>query len=642
MPINLLLLSRHTSLHELVRVLITKYPSYFVILFETDNYQELDQLKIIQIVKSFDEPLLIENSKCFPVLKILYEGLYFNNENARHTLNSFLHVHLLPGNFDFKENSKGKHNSSQLYLGGNKDKRMTRKIFHPSPERLIDKIVLMKSNKYYRFGDVTYQCGHYWKESIQFILNHPETFKNTILYKYLHNLPSKKHDYCDRYIRIISNYVNQNKTNISLPLDFELVIHIRAGDVVVHDWFLNKNYKKIIQNHVQKYKIRKCTFCIAFHYGDFTEKNLWIFNDKKHNENITKIRKLLGDLMSQFPNLVFDVYSNKNVDHDFVYMIYSNYLVVDKGYFGKLIYDIRRRMSINKQSLLSLNKFQMEKEVLLRNNRIGTHKKILEKISHHPMSLINPKKTYPDQQICFLTYGDHKFARSKQRICNEAKRLGLFDKIIIKSKNDLLVESSEFKKKLKSNPRLQKIFAAPRGGGYWIWKPFVILEQLRKMDENDVLIYTDAGCTVPVGNDGKKQQTKEKLQEYISVVNQSEKGVLAFKNPHIDHVWTTGDIFRYFKTFDDPKVYNTRQFSGGRLHVIRKCNHSMKLYERWWEITHTKPNFYTDNPSSTQNFPRFVENRHDQSVFSILCKVHGVEEEYSWDKIPIKATHIHG
>ena len=313
-----------------------------------------------------------------------------------------------------------------------------------------------------------------------------------------------------------------------------------------------------------------------------------------------------------------------------------------KGYFGKLIYDIRRRMSINKQSLLSLNKFQMEKEVLLRNNRIGTHKKILEKISHHPMSLINPKKTYPDQQICFLTYGDHKFARSKQRICNEAKRLGLFDKIIIKSKNDLLVESSEFKKKLKSNPRLQKIFAAPRGGGYWIWKPFVILEQLRKMDENDVLIYTDAGCTVPVGNDGKKQQTKEKLQEYISVVNQSEKGVLAFKNPHIDHVWTTGDIFRYFKTFDDPKVYNTRQFSGGRLHVIRKCNHSMKLYERWWEITHTKPNFYTDNPSSTQNFPRFVENRHDQSVFSILCKVHGVEEEYSWDKIPIKATHIHG
>ena len=435
-------------------------------------------------------------------------------------------------------------------------------------------------------------------------------------------------------------------------MERELVIHIRAGDVVVHDWFLNKNYKKIIQNHIRKYKIRKCTFCIAFHYGDLIEKNLWIFNEEKHQKNISKLEKLLENVMNQFPNLVFDIYSNENVDHDFVYMIYSNYLVIDQGYFGKLIYNIREQMRISNSMVLSLNKFQMEKEVLLKKRSVQllhsksdqceNYKNILEKISHHPLSLIEPLKTYPDQKIIFVTYGDQKFTNSKKRICREAEKLNLFDKVVAKSRNDLLTESSEFNKKMKNNLHLRKIFSAPRGGGYWIWKPFVILEQLREMDDNDVLIYTDAGCTVPVGNDVKKQKTKEKLREYISVVNQSEKGVLAFKNPHIEHVWTRGDIFRYFKTLGDPKIYNTRQFSGGRLHVIRKCSHSIKLYEKWWEITHTKPHFYTDDPSSTQNFPRFVENRHDQSVFSILCKVHGVEEEYSWDKIPVKVTHIHG
>ena len=33
-----------------------------------------------------------------------------------------------------------------------------------------------------------------------------------------------------------------------------------------------------------------------------------------------------------------------------------------------------------------------------------------------------------------------------------------------------------------------------RGYGYWIWKPKIILESLKQLPENDILIYLDAGC----------------------------------------------------------------------------------------------------------------------------------------------------
>ena len=36
----------------------------------------------------------------------------------------------------------------------------------------------------------------------------------------------------------------------------------------------------------------------------------------------------------------------------------------------------------------------------------------------------------------------------------------------------------------------------PRGGGYWVWKPWIIVDTLRQMKENDVLVYVDSGQTV--------------------------------------------------------------------------------------------------------------------------------------------------
>ena len=232
----------------------------------------------------------------------------------------------------------------------------------------------------------------------------------------------------------------------------------------------------------------------------------------------------------------------------------------------------------------------------------------------------------------FLNYGDQKFILSRKRISLEAQNLNYFDKIITETediKNDLeIIDCLE-------NPNFKKVFNARRGGGYWLWKPYIIYKHLQLLNDNDILIYSDSGSTIP-----NRKSTINKLNKYVDIVKNSDKGVLAFRNPHIESKWTKGDVFKHFNCLDNKDIYNTRQFSGGRLQIIKKCEYSLKIYKLWWDTAKNYPNLFDDSTSITKNFNNFTENRHDQSVFSIICKTEGVEQEFNWRSIPIQETRI--
>lgn len=231
----------------------------------------------------------------------------------------------------------------------------------------------------------------------------------------------------------------------------------------------------------------------------------------------------------------------------------------------------------------------------------------------------------------FLNYGDQKFILSRKRISSEAQNLNYFDKIITETediKNDLEIIDC-----LK-NPNFKKVFNAERGGGYWIWKPYIIYKNLQLLNENDILVYSDSGSTIP-----NNKYTIDKLNEYINIVKNSDKGILAFRNPHIESKWTKGDVFEHFNCLNNKDIYDTRQFTANRI-IIKKNLHSMTLFKIWWETAKKYSHLYDDTRSITNNFNNFIENRHDQSVFSIICKTKGVEEEFNWKSIPIKATRI--
>ena len=92
-----------------------------------------------------------------------------------------------------------------------------------------------------------------------------------------------------------------------------------------------------------------------------------------------------------------------------------------------------------------------------------------------------------DIMLHFITYGDHNFSTSKNRLLKEAHAFNEFKTITSYGPEDL---SQEFKQKHKD------ILKCSRGGGYWIWRPYILKKKIDTVLEGDFVIYLDAGCTL--------------------------------------------------------------------------------------------------------------------------------------------------
>lgn len=196
----------------------------------------------------------------------------------------------------------------------------------------------------------------------------------------------------------------------------------------------------------------------------------------------------------------------------------------------------------------------------------------------------------------------------------------------------------------KKDPELAKALSridfynvanAVRGGGYWLWKPYILYQTHASIKDGDVMIYSDAGSTFP-----NTQECIASTKQFINRIRHSELGVLGCRNPYVEADWTKGDVFQFFGATDNQTITHSRQFSAGRMHIAKRCPHSLMLYGSWWKIACEQPSLFDDTPSLTPNFPGFRENRHDASIWSLLCKCHGVVEEWDWDAIPLLATRI--
>ena len=108
-------------------------------------------------------------------------------------------------------------------------------------------------------------------------------------------------------------------------------------------------------------------------------------------------------------------------------------------------------------------------------------------------------------KINFLTFGSHDgYIDAVNRLINQANNLNIFTEIYGKT-GKCLQEDAEF-----INKHAEFINNNRRGFGYWIWKPYLIMKQIDKMEDGDVLFYSDCGCELGIEN-------KDKLLECIVV-----------------------------------------------------------------------------------------------------------------------------
>lgn len=226
--------------------------------------------------------------------------------------------------------------------------------------------------------------------------------------------------------------------------------------------------------------------------------------------------------------------------------------------------------------------------------------------------------------VNFLTFADSRLA-CKDIIKKQAIESGFFNNIFAFDETGF---EDWYREKYAD-----RLVLGSRGYGYWMWKSYLIRRIMDHLDEDDYLVYADGGCTI-------NKSGRTRFEEYLQLVDDSESGVLGFQQGWRSAEWTKGDVFEYFGVGDNPEFLNHGQVAGGVV-VLRKCWKSQQLVNEWYYVCHNHYDLITDDPSLTPNDPNFKENRHDQSVFSILALKYQIVEvpveeiftEDSWESM---------
>ena len=200
-------------------------------------------------------------------------------------------------------------------------------------------------------------------------------------------------------------------------------------------------------------------------------------------------------------------------------------------------------------------------------------------------------------------YATFKF--SALRTLNSATGIeaGGFDEVREFSPRDL---DETFRKK---NAHILK---QTRGAGYYIWKPYIILECLQSMRADDVLFYSDAArfFTGPVA-------------PLVDLMRRTGQDVIAFRGRGMERAWTKRDTF-VLMDCDTPEYADTFQVHAS-LSLWRRTPFSIMIAGEWLRYAEDE-RLLTDIPNSCgqDNFAEFQEHRRDQSIWSLLCKKHSV------------------
>lgn len=132
------------------------------------------------------------------------------------------------------------------------------------------------------------------------------------------------------------------------------------------------------------------------------------------------------------------------------------------------------------------------------------------------------------------------------------------------------------------------------------------------MNDDDILLYADVGCHL-------NKEAINKFYKYLDIV--IENGALCFELGHVEKSWTKSDLFNYFNVLDNKNITDTFQRAATSF-LLLKNDINLNIVNKWLQVYYDDFSLADDTPWKISNSEKFIENRHDQSIFSILSKIY--------------------
>lgn len=201
-----------------------------------------------------------------------------------------------------------------------------------------------------------------------------------------------------------------------------------------------------------------------------------------------------------------------------------------------------------------------------------------------------------------VSYANSGWKRAQKLNNNSALKVGGFDKIFSFSDEDI---DDDFKKKNK------KILSYKRGNGYWLWKPYFINKALKELKYGEYLMYCDSGAYF-INN----------VKYLVDFMNDNNIDFLPFELDYPEKIRTKRDAF-IIMNCDKKEYTDSNQFLAGYM-MIKKTKKTEKVVKEWLKYAQDY-RIITDSPNELgkPNYDGFIENRHDQTAYSLTLKKNG-------------------
>ena len=202
-----------------------------------------------------------------------------------------------------------------------------------------------------------------------------------------------------------------------------------------------------------------------------------------------------------------------------------------------------------------------------------------------------------------VTYSTSDYKKTRKYNVKMSYKKGKVDRVFEFDEKDL---SEDFKQ------RNQKILSCKRGAGYWLWKPYVVNKTLEKLEYGDYLFYCDSGAFV-----------FKDIHSLIPFMEKQQTDILFFEIDMIEKKWTKRDVFIELQC--DCKEYADSKQRCATYFLIKKTKRTEIFVAEWlkyaqkYELISDEDNVLHKQP----NYEGFCDNRHDQSILSILSKKYG-------------------
>lgn len=160
-----------------------------------------------------------------------------------------------------------------------------------------------------------------------------------------------------------------------------------------------------------------------------------------------------------------------------------------------------------------------------------------------------------------------------------------------------------------------EILKQERGAGYWLWKPYLLLEKLRSVGPNDVVFYNDAGRYSPGSFEPFPRFPHAAAELCARLPNRFIHG---FSTDWLAQGNYTKRDCLILMDADNEEMRRAVQISACPL-VYMPSEQSFAFLEKWLELARD-PRILTDLPDELgEPHDIFQEHRHDMAIASILA-----------------------